>query len=143
MPDHRLVLDCNNMFAGRTAGRGLAPERLSALAGRFRELHADVQHRRHPGPLGFLQLPFEGQVVREIRTFADAPPRLDNVLVLGIGGSALSTLALRQALRPRSGTKLDDEQRDYFPASTCWTTWTRPRSGRCSTGWTSAHALQR
>jgi len=116
MPDHRLVLDCNNMFAARTAGRGIAPERLGELADRFRALHADVQQRRHPGPLGFYQLPFESQVVREIRTFADAAaPTFDNVLVLGIGGSALGTLALRQALRPPFWNELDDEQRDYFP----------------------------
>jgi len=116
MPDNRLVLDCNNMFAGRTAGRGIEPARLSALAERFRAVHADVQQRRHPGPLGFYQLPFEEQVVREIRTFADAAaPNYDNVLVLGIGGSALGTLALRQALRPPFWNELDDEQRDYFP----------------------------
>jgi len=116
MADNRLVLDCSNMFAGRTAGRGIAPEQLAALSARFRDLHADVQQRRHPGPLGFYQLPFADQVVREIRRFADmAAGVFENVIVLGIGGSALGTIALRQALRPAAWNELDDEARDHFP----------------------------
>jgi glucose-6-phosphate isomerase len=116
MPDNRLTLDCNNMFAARTAGRGIDPGDLRALAERFPVIHADVQQRRHPGPLGFYQLPFEEQVVREIRRFADlAAPLFENVLVLGIGGSALGTLALRQALRPPFWNELDDERRENLP----------------------------
>ena len=116
MSESRLVLDCNNMFSGRTAGRGLEPEQLASLAERFRAIHAGVQQRRHPGPLGFYQLPFERETVHGIRTFAEGVGQaFDTVVVLGIGGSALGTLALRQALRPPFWNELDDEAREYFP----------------------------
>jgi glucose-6-phosphate isomerase len=39
----------------------------------------------------------------------------DTIVVLGIGGSALGTLALQQALRPPFWNELDDEAREYFP----------------------------
>jgi glucose-6-phosphate isomerase len=38
-----------------------------------------------------------------------------DVVVLGIGGSALGTIALRSALRPPGWNALDDEARDFFP----------------------------
>lgn len=116
MSENRLVLDCNNMFNGRTAGRGLDPASLAGLGERFRAIHADVQQRRHPGPLGFYQLPFERETVQGIRAFAEGVGQaFDTIVVLGIGGSALGTLALRQALRPPFWNELDDEAREYFP----------------------------
>lgn len=116
MSDNRLVLDCNNMFAGRTASRGLEPDRLAAVADRFRAIQADVRQRRHPGPLGFYQLPFESETIESIRKFAEGVGQaFDTIVVLGIGGSALGTNALRQALRPPFWNELDDEAREYFP----------------------------
>src|SRR5690606_10832787 len=39
----------------------------------------------------------------------------DTVVVLGIGGSALGTIALQNALLKPHWNELDDEARDYFP----------------------------
>jgi glucose-6-phosphate isomerase len=112
----RLLLDYNHMLAPQLAGRGLAPDRLAAAAERFRPAHEEVQRRRAAGELGFFELPEQRDVLADIRSFADGIGQaFDTVVVLGIGGSALGTLALQQALLPPRWNELDDEARDYFP----------------------------
>ncbi|MHB1169133.1 MAG: glucose-6-phosphate isomerase [Longimicrobiales bacterium] len=112
----RLVLDYANMLAPRLGERGLQLDVLDRMADRFREVYADTEQRRESGELGFLALPYERTVTQEIRTFAEGVGQsFDTIVVLGIGGSALGTLALQQALLPPYWNELNDEQRDYYP----------------------------
>ncbi len=118
MPDQPLVtLDYNNMLSPRLGGEhGIDPARLDALAERFREVHADTERRREAKELGFCDLPYADEVVSEIERFAEGAGQVfENVVVLGIGGSALGTIALRTALLHPYWNELDDEGRDYFP----------------------------
>jgi glucose-6-phosphate isomerase len=111
----RLVLDYNRMLTP-ASGRGIDPSALESMASRFRTIHADVERRRDAGSLGFFELPYEKPVVEQIRGFADGLGQaFDNVVVLGIGGSALGTIALQQALLKPHWNELDGEARDYFP----------------------------
>jgi len=112
----RLVLDYNRMLAGATDGRGIDHAQIEAQHVRFREVHADVQRRREQGRLAFFDLPYEKKTVESIRAFADGIGQaFDTVVVLGIGGSALGTIALQNALLKPYWNQLDDEGRDYFP----------------------------
>lgn len=112
----RLVLDYNNMLAPRLDGRGIDPAALESMAGRFPEVHASIERRREAGELAFFDLPYEKEVVGHIRSFGDGPGQaFDTIVVLGIGGSALGTTALRTALLQPFWNELDDEARDYFP----------------------------
>jgi glucose-6-phosphate isomerase len=112
----RLILDYNRMLAPATGGRGIEPARLEAAAGRFRDIHADVDGRRAAGELAFLELPYESTVVERIRSFADGLGQsFGTIVVLGIGGSALGTVALQNALLRPHWNELDDEGRDYYP----------------------------
>lgn len=112
----RLVLDYGRMLAPATDGRGIDPQRLEGSAERFRAVHADVAARRDAGKLGFFALPYERSVVDQIRSFGEGIGQsFQNVVVLGIGGSALGTIALQQALLRPHWNELDDEARDYFP----------------------------
>src|SRR5690606_32725537 len=71
---------------------------------------------RTSGELGFLALPYERETVEHIRSFADGLGQAyDTIVVLGIGGSALGTIALQNALLKPFWNELDDEGRDYFP----------------------------
>lgn len=98
---------------------GLARERLTELGGRFRMVQAEVRKRRTAGEYGFYNLVDQGPTVREIRTFAEGLGQAhDHVLVLGIGGSALGTKALLNALRRPAWNEWDDEGRDFFPRLT-------------------------
>lgn len=112
----RLVLDYNNMLAPRLGGRGIDPARLDALKDRFRQAHAEVGRRRESGEIGFFQLPYQTDVVDQVRNFAGGIGQaFGTAVVLGIGGSALGAIALRDALVKPHWNELDDEGRDYFP----------------------------
>jgi glucose-6-phosphate isomerase len=108
------------MFSDRLdREHGLARERLRQLSSSFPGVQAEVQRRRSQGEYGFYQLVDQGPTVRSIRTFAEGLGQAyDHVLVLGIGGSALGTKALLNALRPPAWNELDDEARDFFPRLT-------------------------
>jgi glucose-6-phosphate isomerase len=98
---------------------GLERARLTELAGRFPRIQAEVRRRRSAGEYGFYKLVDQGPTIRAIRTFAEGLGQAhDHVLVLGIGGSALGTKALLNALRPPAWNELDDEGRDFFPRLT-------------------------
>ena len=112
----RLVLDYGNMMAPRLGGRGLDPDALDGLAHRFAEVHEDVDARRADGELGFYGLLERTGLIGEIETFADGPGQaFENVVVLGIGGSALGTTALLHALRGPDWNQRSSEGRDHFP----------------------------
>src|SRR5687767_1380905 len=112
----RLTLDYSRMLAPATGGRGVDPASLDALADQFRAAQADVESRRAAGKLAFFDLPYERATVDEIRAFGDGIGQsFGTVVVLGIGGSALGTTALQQALLKPHWNELDDEAREYFP----------------------------
>src|SRR5690606_35376064 len=112
----RIHFDYSNMMSPRLGARGVDPARLSALAPTLDAVLADAVRRREGGGLGFYRLPYEDETVRQIREFAEGPGQaFENVVVLGIGGSALGTTALREALLPPRWNELDDEARQYYP----------------------------
>lgn len=112
----RILFNYANMTAARLQEHGLKQETLDALAARFSTLHADVERARAAGSIGFYKLPYERDVVGQIRSFADGIGQaFDTVVVLGIGGSSLGTLALQHALLKPHWNELSDEGRDYFP----------------------------
>jgi glucose-6-phosphate isomerase len=111
-----LSLDYNNMLTPRLGGRGIDPGLLDGLAERFREAHADTVERRGTGELGFFDLVEGGATLRRIEEFASGGGQaFSSLVVLGIGGSALGTTALRSALLHPFWNELSDEERDYYP----------------------------
>jgi glucose-6-phosphate isomerase len=112
----RIALDYGRVLASATDGRGIHEADLDALAARFSDVHRDIESRRAAGQLGFFALPYEREVVEQIRSFADGLGQAyDSIVVLGIGGSALGTIALQSALLKPHWNELDGEGRDYFP----------------------------
>jgi glucose-6-phosphate isomerase len=112
-----IVLDYNNMLRPRLGGEhGIDPADLEGMAARFREVHADVERRRQAGELGFFELVDGGETVRGIEQLAEgAGQAFSTLVVLGIGGSALGTIALRTALLDPFWNELDDDGREFFP----------------------------
>lgn len=115
-----MTLAYGRMLQERLDGEhGLPRARLQELAKRFGAVQAEVRERRAGGDYGFYGLVDQGPTVAEIRHFAEGLGQAyDHVLVLGIGGSALGTKALLNALRPPHWNELDDEGRDFFPRLT-------------------------
>lgn len=96
---------------------GLNPDWLEELGkARFGEIHARIARDRSEGRLGFFELADGGEVARDILRFSEgAGQAFENVVVLGIGGSALGTRALGAALLGPWWNELSSEDRDYYP----------------------------
>ncbi len=113
---NRLTLDYGNMMAPRLGGRGIDPATLDGLAERIRDLHGDIRRRRDSGELGFYGLLDRSELTGEIEAFADGPGQaFENVVVLGIGGSALGATSLLHALRGADWNERSAEDREHFP----------------------------
>jgi glucose-6-phosphate isomerase len=108
------------MFQDELDGtHGLPRACLDDLAAKFGAIQAEVRRRRAAGEYGFHGLVKQSETVREIKIFAEGLGQAhDHVLVLGIGGSALGTKALLNALRRPAWNEWDDEGRDFFPRLT-------------------------
>jgi glucose-6-phosphate isomerase len=110
-----LRLDYTNMLAENVPG-GIPVAALEAAGDSFARAMAVFDERRGRGELGFLDLPDRHEMTRQIRQFAEgAGQAFSDIVVLGIGGSALGPIALRSALRSIRWNELGDEARDYFP----------------------------
>jgi glucose-6-phosphate isomerase len=107
-----LTLDFTNMFLPGVVTDGEWEEG----AGRFRGAHAAVMGKHARGELGFLDLPVDEALLAQTTGFAErARGRWTDVVVLGIGGSALGPIALRTALRPHGWNALPANARDGLP----------------------------
>lgn len=95
----RLELDYTNALADVVgAQHGVTQAELHALAGPSRDALRAVQARRKKD-LRWLDLPHESEVHEQVLAYAaGVAGRFRNVVVLGIGGSALGTNALHAAL---------------------------------------------
>ncbi len=113
-----LTLDLNGALAPLLPG-GLDPARLEPggdLAESFGRAHEVFERRRLAGELGFLSLPWAGDTARRVRELADGFGQwFEDVVVLGIGGSGLGAVALRDALVAPAWNEQSDEARGYFP----------------------------
>ena len=95
-----VTLDYANMLAPNLDGEGLDPASLEQdLAAAFREAHDDVEARRTSGEMGFFSLPEASETEATVQELADGFGQwFENLVVLGIGGSALGTTTLRDAI---------------------------------------------
>ncbi|MEP6732187.1 MAG: glucose-6-phosphate isomerase [bacterium] len=113
-------LDYSNMMAPSIDG-GITAAEWAEAGTAFTEAFKAVVDQHGAGTLGFLDLPDDRALHRQTldyvtrqraRTGDDA---LSDVVVLGIGGSALGPIALRTALRPPQWNLLDDAARNGNP----------------------------
>jgi glucose-6-phosphate isomerase len=80
---------------------GLIEHEWLGLEPRLKDAHQSVLQQANAGKLGFVDLPNNTEEARKIMSWArKVRGSFDTLVVLGIGGSALGTIALQQALRP-------------------------------------------
>ncbi|MES2177166.1 MAG: glucose-6-phosphate isomerase [Gemmatimonadota bacterium] len=113
-----LSLDYTNMMAPTIDG-GITPAEWSEVGAAFTAAHQAVADQHAAGTLGFLDLPDDRalhaqttEFVARVRSGDNAPT---DVVVLGIGGSALGPIALRTALCAPQWNLLDDAARKGSP----------------------------
>ena len=114
-----LRLDFTNMMSTAVAGGVADPAEWTAAAVDFARAHAAVAARHADGTLGFFDLPDDRRLLEQtvgfVRSLGESASRYADVVVLGIGGSALGPIALRTALRPAGWNLLSAEQRGGWP----------------------------
>ncbi len=110
-----LALDFTNMMAGALPnGAGITEAQWNAAAAPFARAHAAVHARTDD--LGFLTLASNRELLdQSLAIAADVRGKFDDILLLGIGGSALGPIALRTALCPPRWNELTAAQRSGHP----------------------------
>lgn len=110
-----LSFDFTNMMAGALPhGAGITAQQFTASAEGFARAHAAVHARTDD--LGFLTLATNTPLLEQSLAVAEwAKGKFEDVLLLGIGGSALGPIALRTALCPPRWNELTKEQRGGHP----------------------------
>ena len=108
-------IDYTNMMGEVVAG-GITAGDWTSAPDAFRRAHAGLVRRRDAGELGFLALPTDHALHRQSTEFAGrARGKFDDVVVLGIGGSALGPIALRTALLKPAWNSLSNQERAGQP----------------------------
>jgi glucose-6-phosphate isomerase len=95
---------------------GIGEKTWGDAARRFSDAKRDFDKLRTSGSVGFVDLPSEKQLLDQVTSFTTrARGKYDDVVILGIGGSALGPIALRTALRPSGWNMLDEKAREGYP----------------------------
>jgi glucose-6-phosphate isomerase len=110
-----LRIDFTNMMGDVVHG-GIAAGDWKQAADDFRKAHGVLGTRRSDGELGFLELPTDEALHKQSTDIAArAKGNYDEIVVLGIGGSALGPIALRTALLAPAWNTLTKEDRGGVP----------------------------
>jgi len=108
-----LRLDYSNMMISPA---GIGEKLWGEAPKRFSEAKRGFDTLRASGSVGFVDLPEDRKLVEQVTSFAArARGKYDDVVILGIGGSALGPIALRTALRPSGWNMLGEKARENYP----------------------------
>ena len=101
-----ITYDYTNVLDSAVGSHGLPESSLSAAAGSAQRAVEAIEAAHQEGKLGFASLPTAEKPISNVLTFA-REHRFKNILILGIGGSALGPAALEAALaQPNATSKL-------------------------------------
>jgi glucose-6-phosphate isomerase len=108
-------LDYTNMLADVVSG-GVPLDDWKAAGSGFDDLRKKVAALRDSGVLGYLDLPGDRRLAQSVTEYAaSVRGKFDDVVVLGIGGSALGPVAVRTALLAPNWNALSAEERKGQP----------------------------
>jgi len=113
-----IKIDFNNIRAETIGNKyGLSTIQFNQYLKRYASIVPQVAKERKLGQHNFLELPYtQSKTVAQIESFTrQTARRYKNVVVLGIGGSALGTFALQNALKPAFYNLLPARARNNSP----------------------------
>ena len=107
-------IDYSNMIGA--ASGGIDEKAWTEAAQGFGRAHAGFSALRKSGSVGFVDIVSDLALRQQALDFAaGVKGRYADVVILGIGGSALGPIALRTSLRPSGWNLLTTEQREGYP----------------------------
>jgi glucose-6-phosphate isomerase len=108
-----LRIDYSNMMI---SPGGIEQKAWTGAGKQFADTKIAFDSLRSTGTVGFLDLPIDRPLLDQVTRFtSSARGKYDDVVILGIGGSALGPIALRTALRPEGWNMLDEKARGGYP----------------------------
>ncbi len=108
--------DYTNMLEDAVGEHGVDVDVLDEARSRLTQVFATLAAQRAEGTLGFMDLPFDDVTVEEVlKTAADLEGRFENMVILGIGGSALGATAIARSLSHPLHNMLDSDTRGGRP----------------------------
>ena len=112
MAESQIKLYYKNVIADVIgAEHGVTAKQLKALAEKTSPLILKLNKERKAGQTPYRELPFNTEIAQQVKELtAELKDRCENLVVLGIGGSALGNIALQTALNPYMHN-LDEMQR--------------------------------
>ena len=112
MPKQEVKLHYKNVMADVIGDEhGITPEQLKDLAEKTTPLISKLNKERQGGETPYRDLPYNTQISQQVKELVkELKGRCENLVVFGIGGSALGSIALQTALNPYMHN-LDDKQR--------------------------------
>ena len=109
-----LRLDYTNMM--EPIQSGITATEWEQAASAAANAHSSVERMRREGKIGFIDIASDNRLLAQSLEFAGkVREQFDDVVILGIGGSALGPIALRTALRPHGWNALSREERKDQP----------------------------
>ncbi|CAN5615523.1 glucose-6-phosphate isomerase [soil metagenome] len=110
-----LSIDYTNMMDTAVDG-GISESEWTGSAGAFEAAHARFRELTAAGVVGFVDVATDEKLLQQSLSFEESVKgKFDDVVVLGIGGSALGTIALRTALLTPGWNALPSEERKGRP----------------------------
>ncbi len=91
---------------------GIAPQDFDGIDAVIRQAHSAVMGQVNAGQLGYTTLPANTEYSRQVKQLVEQyKGNTTDMVVLGIGGSALGNVALQSALNPATYNLLSDRRR--------------------------------
>lgn len=112
VPKEEVKLYYKNVMAGTIGSEhGITPKQLEDLADKTAPLIKNLNKQRQEGKTPYRNLPYKSEISQKVKALVkELSSRCENLVVLGIGGSALGNIALQTALNPYM-YNIDDKQR--------------------------------
>ncbi|MDR1166658.1 MAG: glucose-6-phosphate isomerase [Deltaproteobacteria bacterium] len=117
-PTDVLTLDYNNLAAEVVGNEtGLSNDDFARMKAALSLAFKDVESRYRKGLLPFMDLPHDQEIVKATRKLAELgrKKKFENVVVLGIGGSALGASAVFTAVKALNHNELPQNKRNGWP----------------------------
>ncbi len=112
MKKSKIRVNFNNMMKHRLGSYGISEMDIKNLSSKINLAIKNLKQKREDGKLGFMYLPYDTKTNEDIKKVSSiVKDRFENLLVLGIGGSALGTIALHKALKHPFYNLLPKEKR--------------------------------
>jgi len=112
----RIRLDYNNLMSDRLGKEGISQAELEAAGRLAAQASQWFYSKRDAGKMDFFDLPNKSEHLKScLKAAAERKGKYDDLVVLGIGGSALGTIAVQAALNPPTYNLLDKKARHGRP----------------------------